>query len=267
MERFFSSLTDIRKALVLSGLLHLLLFLIFLLVSVGIDLNTVEFAEMSFVSSSRGSSTAPTIRTERPAVVESKPVAAKSEVVKIDQPKAEPINLPKRRMLEEEKPETIHRESGKLTPNMQAEKIPLRRDALAEDEPVATTPGGIAGEKAQVGAGEVPLGDKELAPTGEVGTATEALPYSIEGDAAQRRILNQVIPQYPAGLQREAVVRIRFTVLPDGRVGQMIPVQKGDPTLDEITIQALRKWRFSPLAPTAEQKNVQGIITFRYELR
>ncbi len=267
MERFFSSLTDIRKALVLSGLLHLLLFLIFLAISVGLDLNTVEFAEMSFVSSSRGSSSTPAIRTERPAVVESKPIAAKAEIVQVNQPKAEPVNLPKRRMLEEEKPEAIHRESGKLTPNMQVEKIPLRRDALAEDEPVATTPGGTAGEKAQVGASEVPLGDKELAPTGEVGSATEALPYSIEGDAAQRRILNQVIPQYPSGLQREAVVRIRFIVLPDGRISQMIPVQKGDPTLEEITLQALRKWRFSPLTPSAEQRNVQGIITFRYELR
>ena len=92
-------------------------------------------------------------------------------------------------------------------------------------------------------------------------------PYTITGDAANRTVLNQKIPQYPPGLQKEAVVRIRFTVLPDGRLGQMIPVQKGDPQLEEITLKALRQWRFNPLSPTAEQKNVTGIITFRYELQ
>ncbi len=76
-----------------------------------------------------------------------------------------------------------------------------------------------------------------------------------------------MLPQYPPGVQREAVVKIRFWVLPDGRISRMIPVIKGDPQLEAVTMQAMSRWRFNPLPSTAEQNTVQGVITFVYKLK
>lgn len=80
-------------------------------------------------------------------------------------------------------------------------------------------------------------------------------------------IINQVIPAYPEDLQREALIKFRFTVQPDGRLTNIIPMRKGDATLERITIEALSKWRFNALPVNVEKRMVQGVITFRYELR
>ena len=111
------------------------------------------------------------------------------------------------------------------------------------------------------------LAGKEVAIPG-VGTAGETdLPFKIEGEASQRSILHKVIPQYPQGLQSEAVVKVQFSVLADGTVGKMVPVIKGNATLENITLDALRQWRFNPLPANTPQREVEGIITFRYILR
>ena len=86
-------------------------------------------------------------------------------------------------------------------------------------------------------------------------------------DTIPPRPIVQVLPEYPPGLQREAVVKIRFWVLPDGRVGTMIPVRKGDPKLEEITMKAIRQWRFNAIPASEEQRNVEGVITFVYKLQ
>ncbi|MDZ7261640.1 MAG: energy transducer TonB [candidate division KSB1 bacterium] len=80
-------------------------------------------------------------------------------------------------------------------------------------------------------------------------------------------MISKVIPEYPEGLQQEAVVKIRFTVLPNGLVGEMVPLLKGDATLEKLTLDAFRQWRFNPLPPDVPQNPEQGVITFRYLLR
>jgi len=265
MERFSDMFSDIRKTLILSAGIHLLLLLLFLGISVGIDFSPQEFAEIGFVASSRGTRPRPVLKQMN--VVTPQPKQPQAAPTQTTQPKAEPVNLPKRRMLEDEKPQVINRETGKLTPTEDQTKISpadqvyksqqIGRDIAAtrQGERVTETPAEAVGQA------------KETAPSEDVGTPGTNQPFTIEGDAAKRTIVNQKIPRYPSGLQREAVVKIRFTVLPDGHVRAMLPIQKGDPTRDEITMQALRHWRFNPLPPGAEQKNVQGIITFRYELQ
>jgi TonB family protein len=262
-----NNFADIRKTLALSVLAHLLLLLAFLMISVGLEFNPAEFAEISFVSGTAGASTAPAAQIEPEQRSAPSATPAGTEQLPKEKPQEEPVNLPMRRMAEEEEPKIVHREAGKISPQMETGKPLIRPDALDSYESSRATAGPATGEKLPAGSEKLPVGDKDLAASEEKGNSTESLPYSIEGEATQRRVLDLVIPQYPAGLQREAVVRIRFTVLPDGYIGQMIPVQKGDPTLEEITLDALRKWRFNSLPANVEQKNVQGIITFRYELK
>ena len=93
------------------------------------------------------------------------------------------------------------------------------------------------------------------------------MPFLIEGEAAERTVVQRVVPEYPGGLAREAVVKISFTVLPSGVVAKAVPVLKGDATLERIALEAFRQWRFNPLPPDAEQREQQGVITFRFVLR
>lgn len=92
-------------------------------------------------------------------------------------------------------------------------------------------------------------------------------PYQIEGKAAKRTILSKVIPQYPENVQQEAMIKIRFSVLPNGLVGDMIPVLKSNDHLERITLTAFKQWRFNPLPPDVEQVPEYGTITFKYLLQ
>lgn len=91
------------------------------------------------------------------------------------------------------------------------------------------------------------------------------LPFTISGEVSKRGILWKELPQYPKGLQREATLKFRFFVSSDGSVVSIIPLQKGDPQLEEITIEALYKWKFTPLPPPSQEMQ-EGVITFIYKL-
>jgi TonB family protein len=59
-------------------------------------------------------------------------------------------------------------------------------------------------------------------------------------------------------------LQLRFWVRPDGYVGQVTVERKGDPDLERMAIDFIRKWRFSPLPREAEQKNEWGEVTIRF---
>ncbi len=88
--------------------------------------------------------------------------------------------------------------------------------------------------------------------------------YTLEGEIIHRSVLNKVIPSYPEGLQRSASVKLRFDVLPDGSVRNIVIVQKADQVLEQTSIEAIRQWRFNPIQSDIVQS---GFITFRYELK
>jgi TonB family protein len=264
---------------------HLLFFLIALGWQVGFDFKPAEFLQVTLLSGTQGGSPQPAPVVAKPSPISSSaqsiPVRLKEPVKKqtviskaVTKPAEQkissnthPVVPPKRRMLEDEEPQLTSRDEGKLTPDMNSTEPTVRQD----DSTLPTTDKpAIAGKSAESNVvnseyGNGRGGQGNLA-TGRDGHGNTDQPFTIEGDAAQRMILSQVIPQYPAGLQKEEVVKIRFTVLPDGQIGLMIPMRKGDPTLEKITLDALRQWRFNPLPAGVEQKNVTGIITFRYEL-
>ena len=267
MEKLLRHLTDLRNTLALSAMLHLLLLIAFFLIRLVPEFETAEFAEIGFISSTtstRPPRPAPARRPAAQPAVSTEPEVDQSPPAEPEAP--EPIDLPKRRMLADEEPLPLRPENSKVDPNAGiGERIPPSASSSTRHSSRNLDPGKPSAERSPA---------LEGAPLRDLGTGTgtalqpgKAMPFTIEGDAADRRILAQVIPEYPAGLNKEAVVQIRFTLLPDGSVGQMIPVRKGEPTLEEITMAALRKWRFNPLSAAAPQKNVQGIITFRYELQ
>lgn len=84
------------------------------------------------------------------------------------------------------------------------------------------------------------------------------------GGGGNRIVLYKVLPRYPPGYNVSAQIKIRFTVSPEGIVTSMIPLQKGDPVLERVAMEALRLWRFSRLK---ENKEMYGIITFTFRVR
>jgi outer membrane biosynthesis protein TonB len=46
----------------------------------------------------------------------------------------------------------------------------------------------------------------------------------------------------------------------------MAPVRKENAVLEELTMNVLKRWRFSPL-PGSDKRNQRGTITFYYKVR
>ena len=92
--------------------------------------------------------------------------------------------------------------------------------------------------------------------------------YDIEwGGRGQRRIYSFSLPEYPAGVNKEIDIRLRFSILPDGTVGNIFPLIKADTRLEDAAIKSLRQWRFEPL-PQEQSKAVQtAVIIFPYRLK
>ncbi len=92
--------------------------------------------------------------------------------------------------------------------------------------------------------------------------------YDIDwGGRGQRKIYSYIIPPYPEGVNKEIDIRLRFTILPDGTVGNIIPLIKADTRLENSAINALKQWRFQALDPSQKQLSQIAVIVFPYRLR
>ena len=249
-----------RTAILISLIIHSLLFLILALVKVGIDFNITELIEITFVSGNEAI-LAP------PFQMETRLSEASLENEKV-QP-SEVIQLPPREMREIEEPKLKVIDQSKQIPTDELEPIPKPeemnkgKETIDHRDPV---PG--IGEKEIAAPTEGVSPDQKIIPghSQSIDVSSET-PYQIEGQAARRTVISRVIPEYPEHLQKEATIKISFTVLPNGQVGEMIPIIKSDATLEKITMDALRQWRFNPLPSHEQQRSERGIITFRYLLK
>lgn len=87
------------------------------------------------------------------------------------------------------------------------------------------------------------------------------------GGRGVRKIQNWNLPQYPEGVSKEIDLRLKFTILPDGTVGKIIPLIKADTRLEMAAINSLRKWRFEPIPSGKVMAEQTVTITFPFRLR
>ena len=82
----------------------------------------------------------------------------------------------------------------------------------------------------------------------------------IAGPAASRQVLYR--PPLPkVTVERETAVLLKFWVRPDGTVGRVVPLRKGDPRLEAVAVSFLKGWRFDPLTEkTPEQWGTIPIV-------
>ena len=252
---------QLKTAIIISVIFHALLLLIFFFIKVGFDYKISDFTEIAFASGRRS----PT----RPAVTPRKTQPPPSESKKVELP-SETVKLPMRQMLEDEPPLKVANQRKKVS-STETDVVPQlsnfeKRETITDEN--LTNPVFDEKETALVDEGLSP-DDKILpstTPTKITGTGDQA-PFEIEGQVANRTVAYKVIPDYPPNLQKQAIVKISFTVLPNGRIGEMIPQIKADAQLENITMDALRQWRFNALPSHEEQRVERGVITFRYLLK
>jgi len=89
-------------------------------------------------------------------------------------------------------------------------------------------------------------------------------PYILEGEITTRSIIKKIIPEYPDDFQQNSRVKVKFEVLANGSVNNMIIVQKSEPILEEISLGALEQWKFNTLTSDITQI---GYITFIFQLK
>lgn len=77
-----------------------------------------------------------------------------------------------------------------------------------------------------------------------------------------RVVLSKVLPPSNSGLEKQVKILIEFEVLPDGSIGDMKPLSKGDPNLEGVSLKALKKWKFNPIE---EHIIMKGNITFTFD--
>ena len=258
----FTDNKTLRTAIVLSFVFHIFLLLIFFFINVNYKYNIAEFTEIAFASG-------------RSALTRSTPISTISQPIQKNnlntEPSANIITLPKRKLVDDKK------ELIKVTDNIKkissdVVKIipqPSSNEKLEKPDYEFLNKPNLAEKEIALHDNALSPGDKilPLSDTEKFGDPGQQMPYEIEGQAAPRTVTYKIIPEYPANLQKQALVKINFTVLPNGRIGEMIPRIKADAQLEKITMDALRQWRFNPLPSYKPQEIERGVITFRYLLK
>ena len=137
-------------------------------------------------------------------------------------------------------------------PPEEAPSEPQPAEPEPEPEPPAEETGGA--EEGDTGA--------ESGEDAEGEAPQESAPYNIEG--LNRDPIQAPLPAYEEKVN--AVIKVRLTVDPQGRVVRQLPLMKGNPALERSVLATLERWRFNPLPAGAPQENQTGTVTFRFRL-
>jgi TonB family protein len=262
-----------RFALMVTGGVHLLLVIIFLLYSFSIQ-NEVRpsYIEVEFGEFRSGSPTEfAEEQTEQVATTQN-PSETEPEEPEPEQP--DPVEEKQATSEEQTKPvdapEEIEEVEAEVVETPETDEIdPEQETADDEKHEVTVPPKTEEAEEQQEG--EEASGD-EKGNTGEIDTdqgtgnqEDKSAPYELtwEGDI-NRSPMMQPLPENISGA--EAMLTIRFEVKPDGRVGKIIPLKKMNPELEREVMNTLHNWRFSRLPSGVPQESQWGTITFRFVL-
>ena len=92
----------------------------------------------------------------------------------------------------------------------------------------------------------------------------------IGGPVATRGILYLEYPIYPEWAEKKGIesrVKLKFWVSPDGDIDEVIIEQKGYLQMDNLAVQALKRWRFEPLSSSVRQARQWGTIEMIFKLQ
>jgi protein TonB len=131
-----------------------------------------------------------------------------------------------------------------------------------DDEPVIRDEDDAATDAAATAGADEGATGAESGDEGEGVEEEKAAPYILEG--IDRIPIRTELPAYEERVN--AIIQVQITVDPRGRIVRIVPLRKGNPTLEQAVMEALRQWQFNPLAPNVPKENQTGRITFRFRL-
>lgn len=140
---------------------------------------------------------------------------------------------------------------------------PLKDDIKTSEKPTKLAEN--AASKTEVGSSTAPA-TSEGEGLGRFGSGVgRGQGYSVDwGGGGNRVVLHKELPKYPAGITTSTQIKMRITVLSNGSVGMILPMQKGEPALERAAMEALRRWQFNP---TSDGKEMIGFITFTFRIQ
>ncbi|HKK46972.1 MAG TPA: energy transducer TonB [Balneolaceae bacterium] len=262
-----------RFGLMVTGGIHVVLFLIFLLYTFTIDSNVrPSFIEVQFGEFKTGTpakyaeqknknvATSPNpseVKQEKPQPKKPKPVEQQKTTT---QKTTKPVDVPDQKQdVKEEKVKTP--ETDKVDPKKQTAKkqqkdvvVPPKTEEDEVQKQGAKTSGDKKGNTGELNADQ-----------GTGNQQKKSAPYDLkwEGDI-QRTPMVQPLPTNTT--DHEATISIKFEVKPDGSIGRIIPLKKMNPELEREVMHTLRGWRFSQLPSGVPQQSQWGTITFHFVL-
>lgn len=100
---------------------------------------------------------------------------------------------------------------------------------------------------------------------------TRGTSFQIAGPISERGIISKVKPNYPRWALEQRIsgtVTVRIWVMPNGKVKGVPQVlsSSGYPELDQVVVNAVREWIFTPLASGVKAEDQWGDITFIFQL-
>jgi len=251
-----------RKALVYTVVIHGMLLLLVWNISVYFEVEPPPFYELSLGSVSSQ-------RLEQ-IIAESQRMEQARRLREQGMTPQERVDVPKRKMIEIEEPTiTVSAEqrieSQDIIKNAEKQKIEVEAPILELPDRNSE----FSMERKQVFHGsKITVGEQPGAgiETGTIGR--DVADFTIEGEIKGRDIISNPLPKYPEGLNKSAQIKISFLVFPNGAVSatDMFPVRKENATLEELAMERLKLWKFSPLSE-GDNRNQKGIITFEFILK
>lgn len=262
-----------RFALLITGIVHVVLAIFFILYSFTINQNVrPSFIEVEFGEFKAGTLAEKAEVKNEKVATRPDPAEVEPEEPKPDSPDpiekqqtttnetTKPVDAPEQEQEVEEEPvktpETDKVDPREKTESEEKEEVTIppktRKDEVQQEG--EENSGDVKGNKGDVNADQ--------------GTGNESekkAPYELkwEGDL-ERNPKVQPLPENTSDV--EATITIRFEVKPDGTLGRIIPLRKMNPELEREVIRTLRSWRFSRLPSGVPQQSQWGIITFRFVL-
>lgn len=255
------SITFSRNAYLYSILFHAAVVLLLLYRQVAIEVEPPKFYELSLGAVSHERIEQIIDEARRSQTMREQAITPKERVV-----------VPDRKMIEIEEP-TIsvpseqRMDSRDIVTDAHKQSIEvaspdIRTPSLSDDIITMDRKESFQGSKIMVG--EQPGAGIETAVIGE----EEAINFTLEGEITGRKTISTPLPAYPEGLNKNAVIKIAFSVLPDGAVSStgMVPVRKENAVLEELAMTSLKLWRFEPLADNSDKVQA-GVVTFVFKVK
>lgn len=260
-------------ALAVTGGVHLVLFVIFLLYTFSIEANVrPSFIEVEFGEFKTG--TPAEYAEEQAEQVATRPDPSETEPEDPEPETPDPVEEQQTTTEETVKqvdvPDEVEEVDEEELETPDTDKVEPEEETATEEQKEVTVPPKTEEDEVQQEGAES-SGD-EQGNTGELdadqGTGNQqekSAPYELnwEGDV-DRDPMVQPLPENTT--DEEATITIRFEVKPDGTIGRIVPLKKMNPELEREVMSTLRSWRFSRLPSRVPQQSQWGVITFRFVL-